>query len=39
MKEHKNELYSTPQCEELEIKLEGVIAMSGESEGDGGEME
>ena len=35
----KNEKYSVPQCEEVELKLEGVIAMSGENEGDGGEME
>lgn len=36
----KNEkYYLSPECEEIEIKLEGVIAMSGENEGDGGEME
>lgn len=32
----KNEKYIVPQCEEIEIKLEGVIAMSGEDEGEGG---
>ena len=34
----KNEKYYAPQCEEIEIKLEGVIAMSGENEGDGGDI-
>ena len=33
----KNEKYSVPQCEEVELKLEGVIAMSGENEEDGGD--
>lgn len=35
----KNEKYFAPECEEIEIKLEGCIAMSGEDEGDGGDME
>ena len=34
----KNEKYTVPQCEEIELRLEGVIAMYGENEGDGGEM-
>lgn len=31
------EKYLTPKCEEIEIKLEGVIAMSNEDQEDGGE--
>lgn len=34
----KNEKYFSPECEVTELKLEGVIAMSGEDEGDGGSM-
>ena len=33
----KNEKYNVPQCEEVELNLEGVIAMSGENEEDGGD--
>ena len=29
--------YFTPKCEVLEAQLEGVIAMSNEDQGDGGE--
>ena len=34
----QNEKYLSPECEEIEIKMEGCIAMSGEDEGDGGDM-
>ncbi len=29
--------YQTPKCEEIEVRLEGVIAMSNEDQEDGGE--
>lgn len=32
------EQYALPRCEELEIKLEGVIATSAPEFGDGGEI-
>ena len=35
----KNEKYISPECEEITIQMEGCIAMSGENEGDGGDME
>ena len=31
----KNKKYFVPQCEEIKLRLEAVIAMSGESEEEG----
>ncbi len=31
--------YQTPKCEEIEARLEGVIAMSNDDQEDGGEAE
>ena len=34
----KKEKYVSPESEEIRIMMEGCIAMSGEDEGDGGDM-
>ena len=32
----KNEKYIVPECEEIEVRMEGCIAGSGQNEGEGG---